>query len=86
MQKYVLYIYITSIVLAGCGGTKFVDLSDLPDTYQCEYMEAVCKEAREFEREYNTLSADEKKDAETVLKTYRNQCNDALERCRKSSK
>jgi len=73
-------------LLAGCGGTTFVDTSKLPDTYQCQHMDEVCKEAREFERTYAKLSADEKKDAENILKAYRSQCNDALDICRASGR
>ena len=37
------------LINAACGGPAFVDTSKLPDTYQCNYMKDVCKEAREYE-------------------------------------
>ena len=73
-------------IIVGCGGSKFVNTAKLPDTYQCQHMKEVCKEARAFESEYGTLSSDEKKDAENVLKAYRMQCNDALKMCEESAK
>jgi type IV pilus biogenesis protein CpaD/CtpE len=75
-----------SMMLSGCGGTEFVNTAELPETYQCQHMKDVCKEAREFEGIYSRMSPEERKDAENVLKAYRMQCNDALEICQKSGK
>lgn len=69
----------------GCGGAKFVNTANLPDTPYCNHMKEICKEAREFETSYNKMSSEERKDAETILKAYRMQCNDALEACKKSA-
>jgi hypothetical protein len=69
----------------GCGGAKFVNTAGLPDNSYCNHMKDICKEAREFEARYGTLSPEEKKDAITILKAYRLQCNDALDACRKSA-
>lgn len=72
------------LINAACGGPAFVDTSKLPDTYQCNYMKDVCKEAREYERSYARMSEDEKKEFKTLLDSYRSQCNDALKACQKS--
>lgn len=94
MRKYACnnacnYAYVTAacagMALFGCGGTAFVNTAELPDSYQCRHMKEVCTEAREFENAYARLPADEKSDAENVLKAYRLQCNDALELCKKSA-
>jgi hypothetical protein len=71
---------------AGCGGGRFVNTADLPDNYICQHMKDVCKEARQFESEYNKLSPEEKKESESILKAYRMQCNDALNQCQESAK
>lgn len=71
---------------AGCGGSRFVNTADLPDNYLCQHMKEVCKEARQFESEYNRLSPEEKKESENILKAYRMQCNDALKQCQESAK
>jgi hypothetical protein len=73
------------LLTAGCGGAEFVNTATLPDNYLCSQMKDVCKEAREFENAYAKMSAEEKKDAENVLKAYRMQCADALDQCRKSA-
>ena len=73
------------IVFTGCGGAKFVNTANLPDTYQCRHMNEICKEARSFEAEFNKMSKEEREDAENVLKAYRMQCNDALKRCEESA-
>jgi hypothetical protein len=77
---------LIAFIAAGCGGTKMVNTATLPDNYQCQHMKEVCKEARTFESAYNKMSAEEKKDAENILKAYRIQCNDALEFCTESAK
>lgn len=47
-------------------------------------MTDICKEAQEYERQYNKMTPDDKKEFENILKAYRAQCNDALELCKKS--
>jgi|GEM_PF-5395515 len=78
-------IITATLLLAGCGGAEFVNTADLPDNNYCNHMNEVCKEAREFEAAYNRLPPGDKKDAESVLKAYRLQCNDALKACKKSA-
>lgn len=86
-SKFMTIIYlITVAIFLSCGGPGFVDTSKLPDTYQCEHMKEICKEARDFEGQYSKMSQEEQKEFEILLKTYNNQCNDALEACRKSGK
>ena len=74
------------VFFSGCGGSELVNTAKLPDNYQCQYMKDVCKEAREFERNYAKLPPNEQKDAENVLIAYRLQCNEALAVCKKSAK
>lgn len=86
MRKYI-FLSVVSVALAGCSGSSsFVNTATLPDTYQCSYMKDVCKEADEFERKYEAMTPEEKKEFKTLLYTYRNQCNTALEDCKKSAK
>jgi hypothetical protein len=73
-------------IFISCAGTRFVDTSDLPDTYQCTYMKDICKEASDYERKYSAMSPEEKKEFENIMKAYRTQCNDALDMCQKSKK
>lgn len=84
-MKYFLLLSV-ALFFFSCGGPGFVDTSKLPDTYQCQHMNDVCKEAREFEVKYYKMSDDEKKEFEVLLKTYNSQCNDALEACQNSGK
>lgn len=79
------FLVAAAVLLTGCAGTAYVDMSKLPETYQCEHMKEVCKDARDFERTYEALPVEEKNDAENILKAYRSQCNDALEFCKKSA-
>ncbi|NLE02550.1 MAG: hypothetical protein GX640_22015 [Fibrobacter sp.] len=78
------YLILLLPFMIGCGGTKYVDYSKLPDTYLCTYMKDVCKEAQDFETKYRQMSPEEKEEFKTVLQSYRLQCNDALDACQKS--
>jgi len=73
------------LLLSSCGGSSYIEVNNLPDTYQCAHMEEICKEAREFESKYSQMSDEEKKEFKTLLDTYRDQCNTALEQCKKSA-
>ncbi len=72
------------LILLSCGGTSYIEINKLPDTYQCKHMDEICKEAREFEGKYAQMSKEEKEEFKTLLDTYRSQCNTALELCKKS--
>ncbi|NLG17184.1 MAG: hypothetical protein GX556_07645 [Fibrobacter sp.] len=78
------YLLFLSLLVFSCGKPVLVDTSKLPDTYQCNYMKDVCKETEEFEGRYSRMSAEEQEEFKNVLQTYRSQCSDALELCRKS--
>jgi len=73
------------LLLLFCAKTSYIDVNKLPDTYQCAHMEEICKEAREFEKNYSRLSKDEKEEFKTLLDTYRNKCNTAVELCKNSA-
>ncbi|NLL14241.1 MAG: hypothetical protein GX267_12630 [Fibrobacter sp.] len=73
------------LFLSSCGKTRYIEVNKLPDTYQCAHMEEICKEAREFESKYSQMSEEEKEEFKTLRDTYRDQCNTALEQCKKSA-
>ena len=86
MKLSVLFPGLFLLVAAGCGGPKFVDTAHLPNTYQCNYMNDVCKEAKDYEATYEKMSPEEKKEFKNVLDAYKSQCNDALKSCLESGK
>jgi hypothetical protein len=84
-MKILLSVILSFLLLAGCaGGSSFIDTAKLPDTYQCNYMKDVCKEAQDFEAKYEAMSPEEKKEFKNLLMVYRNQCSSALKVCQKS--
>lgn len=84
MKIYAILI-TCSLSFIGCAGnSSFVDTGKLPDSYQCNYMKDVCKEAQDFEAKYEAMNSEEKKEFKSLLFTYRKQCNDALKQCLKS--
>jgi predicted small lipoprotein YifL len=73
--------------LAACGPKPvLLDLSgkDVPDNERCQFMKESCKEASEFQNQYERMSPEEKQDAKAVLNAYVQQCQDAQEMCRKT--
>ncbi|MDR2729153.1 MAG: hypothetical protein LBB56_08455 [Chitinispirillales bacterium] len=88
-------IKITALTAVVCGAlvinacapkTTLVDFNNVPDTHHCQFMKEVCKEAEEFDRQYQSMSAEEKQDAKTILNAYVQQCADAQEICKRSAK
>lgn len=84
-MKHLCKFSCSGLLLVACGGTTYVDVNKLPDTYQCEHMKEVCKEAQEFQTKYSQMSKEEKEEFKTLLDTYKNQCNNALEQCKQSN-
>lgn len=78
-------IIVVGMLGAGCAPATF-STTTLESDYYCSYMKDVCREAREFEERYATMTAEAKEDAENVLKAYQYQCNQASDACKKSQK
>jgi hypothetical protein len=84
-MKALFIVALVFLALTGCAGSSsFIDTAKLPDTYQCNYMKDVCKEAQDFEAKYESMTVEEKKEFKNLLMVYRNQCRSALDVCRKS--
>jgi hypothetical protein len=84
-MKTLSVLALSFLALTGCAGSSsFIDTAKLPDTYQCNYMKDVCKEAQDFEGKYESMNPEEKKEFKNLLMVYRNQCSNALDACRKS--
>jgi len=79
------------IVLLSAAGFLFCstatfETSTLKNNAMCSYMEEICRDTELFEREYNAMCKEERKEMEEVLGAYRYQCNEAIKRCKKSAK
>ncbi len=55
-------------------------------TDECTLKEEICDEALDFQKEYEKLPKEEKKDMATVLETYIKHCEEATNNCEKSKK
>jgi hypothetical protein len=86
MRRVVAVVCGCMAILGCASNSAFIDTSKLPDTYQCNHMKDICKEAQEFESRYSSMSADEQKEFKNLLMVYRNQCSSAQEECLKSGK
>jgi len=85
---------IISLIAAACGAlvigacapkTTLVDFNNVPDTHHCQFMKEICKEAEDFQRQFQSMDADEKQDARVILNAYIQQCSDAQAMCQKSA-
>lgn len=86
MRKTRILGVVFTIAFAGCAPkTTIINLADLPDTYQCNYMKEICKEAEDFQRQYSKMSEEEKKESKTILNAYIDQCANAQDLCTKSA-
>jgi len=83
-----------SIAAAACGAlvvgacapkTTLVDFNNVPDTHHCQFMKEICKEAEEFNRQFQSMSAEEKEDAKAINNAYVQQCSDAQAMCKLSA-
>jgi len=73
--------------LWGCGPKPvLLDMNgkDVPDNERCQFMKESCKEAQEFQSQYERMSPEEKSDAKAVLNAYVRQCEGAQDLCRKT--
>jgi len=73
--------------MAACGPKPvLLDLSgkDVPDNERCQFMKESCKEAEDFQNQYDRMNPEERQDAKAVLSAYVQQCQAAQEMCRKT--
>jgi hypothetical protein len=89
MKKYLpfrffLFIALIGITLSSCNPKTTTKTPDQTD--DCVLKEEVCKEAFDFQREYEQLPEEEKKDMASVMETYRVHCEEAKKKCEKSKK
>jgi len=79
-------VAVCAVIATTCAPrTTTVDFNNVPDTEKCQYMKDACKEAQAFQSQYERMNAEEKKEARAVLNAYIQQCEGALELCRKSA-
>jgi hypothetical protein len=90
-MKFALFAAIPLLAALACAPRVVVPPS-IPDTDtevasdECEMMKEVCRQAQEFQKQYETLPEEEKKDMSTILSTYVEHCRQATESCKKSAK
>ena len=89
MKKYLLYpitilCMVTALVLPSCNPKTTTVTAEQTD--ECALMEEICAEALDFQKEYERLPDEEKKDMASVMETYRKHCEEATKNCEKSKK
>lgn len=89
MNKYLFFPILVLSVVAGvtlhsCNPKTTKSTTEQSD--ECLLKEEICTEALDFQREYERLPDEEKKDMASVMETYREHCEDATKKCEKSKK
>jgi hypothetical protein len=76
-----------SLIIGACAPkTTLIDFNNVPDTPHCQSMKDICKEAEDFQRQFQSMTAEERQDAKTILNAYIQQCADTQVMCKKSAK
>ena len=79
-------VFILGMVTLHCN-PKTTTVSNTADmTDECLMKEEVCAEALDFQKEYDRLPEEQRKDMVSVLSTYVTHCEEATKRCEKSMK
>ena len=84
-----LFFTLVTLFFVSCGGKSAVRpaLMNLDDTTSaCRFMDEVCHEADEFQREWSAMEEEQKNELTTVLNSYIEHCSKAAKECRKSIK
>ncbi len=84
-----IFVYILlGIFLSSCNvKTTTISTQNSADkTDECILKDEICSEALDFQKEYERLPDDEKKDMANVLETYVQHCEEAKKKCEKSKK
>ncbi len=79
------FFIVAGVFFCGCAPRAVTTYSDV-DTPECRTMTEICKDAREFQREYERMPEEEKRDMVSVLNTYTEHCTQAVKACEESKK
>lgn len=78
-------LIVALFFLVSCGG-KSQSTSTLPGekTDECLYQEEVCREAMNFQTQYESMGEEEREQMVPVLNSYIEHCEAAKKECKKS--
>lgn len=86
--QLVFLIGVTGIGIFDCNPKTTI--KSAPDktaqTDECAFKDEICKEALDFQKEYDRMPEEERKDMVSVLNTYIMHCEEAKKMCEKSNK
>jgi hypothetical protein len=82
---FAMVVSMCACISSGCN-KSVINMAEVNDSYQCQYMKDICKESSEFEIRYQKMTGEEKKEMKNVLQAYRSQCSDAIQGCEQAQK
>lgn len=90
LKSFLFIFTCTAALLSGCNPktTTISTGTSAPGekTDECLFKEEICKEALDFQKEYERMSEEARKDMVSVLSTYATHCEEAKAACEKSKK
>jgi len=89
LRTWAVVLVLGGIALMQCS-PKTVIINNTAEkteqTDECTLKDEICAEAADFQKVYNTMPEEEKKDMLPVLNSYIQHCQEAQKRCEKSNK
>lgn len=84
--RQILHIFLIygSAVLVGCASTGLWDYERR--TFECDQMQTVCKNAREYEKQYEAATAEEQLHMRPTLEARQSACIEAQKTCHESQR
>ena len=93
LQKITLIfiVAVTALIVTACNSktitTTTLSNSDSKElTAECDMQKDICKDAYDFQKEYNKMPDKEQRDMKAVLNSYIEHCENAKVACEKSNK
>ena len=88
MIKEVFTLIIIIFFLINCGGKTVINSSENRSSKspECAMEKEVCDDALDFQKEYDGLPEDQKKEMNAILNSYIHHCEEARKACNKSIK
>jgi len=79
-----LLLLATTLILSSCGGAKTTSTAPQEKSDECVFQDEICKDALDFQGEYEKADEERKESMIVVLNSYIEHCEAARKACKKS--
>jgi hypothetical protein len=84
MKRPILQLALLIIVWIGCTPPQVTTLPNTDD--QCQLTAEICREAADFQRDFDRMPPDEQADMTAILNNYAQLCREATKACKQWSR